>query len=52
MFEILIDHIEKVYGSESLELSNVYFYTANYLKFLNQQTKALACFLKAAKLRK
>ena len=41
-----------VYGSESLELSNVYFYTANYLRFLNQNTKALACFLKAAKLRR
>lgn len=52
MFEILLAHIEKVYGSDSLELSNVYFYTANYLNFLNQSTKALACFLKSAKLRK
>ncbi len=52
MVEILMNHIEKVYGPESLELSNVYFYNANYLNFLNQPNKALACFLKAAKLRK
>lgn len=52
MFEILISHTEKVYGSDSLELSNTYFYTANYLNFLNQPTKALACFLKCAKLRR
>lgn len=52
MFEILIMHTEKVYGPDSLELSNVYFYTANYLNFLNQGTKALACFLKCAKIRK
>lgn len=52
MFEILISHIEIVYGKDSLELSNVYFYTANYLNFLNQSNKALACFLKAAKMRK
>ena len=52
MFEILISHTEKVYGSDSLELSNIYFYTANYLNFLNQPGKALACFLKCAKLRK
>lgn len=52
MFGILIAHIEKVYGSDSLELSNVYFSTANYLNFLNQNNKALACFLKAGKLRK
>ena len=30
----------------------MYFYTANYLRFLNQNSKALACFLKAGKLRK
>ena len=35
-----------------MELANIYFYAANYLKFLNQNTKALACFLKSAKLRK
>lgn len=29
----------------------MYFYAANYLNFLNQPNKALACFLKAAKLR-
>lgn len=52
MFEILISHTEKVYGSDSLELANTYFYTANYLNFLNQGTKAIACFLKCAKLRK
>lgn len=52
MFSILIAHFEKVYGIDSLQLSNVYFYTANYLNFLNQNTKALACFLKAAKMRK
>lgn len=52
MFQILISHFEKVYGVDSLQLSNVYFYTANYLNFLNQTTKSLACFLKAAKLRK
>ncbi len=52
MLEVLIWHIEKVYGSDSLELSNVYFYTANYLNFLNQYNKSLACFLKAAKMRK
>lgn len=45
-------HFEKVYGSDSLELSNIYFYTANYLYFLKKPTKALACFLKCAKLRK
>lgn len=52
MFEILIAHTEKVYGADSLELSNIYFYTANYLNFLNQGSKALACFLKCAKLRR
>lgn len=52
MFEILISHTEKVYGPDSLELSNIYFYTANYLNFLNQPTKALACFLKCGKLRR
>jgi hypothetical protein len=52
MFEILISHTEKVYGADSLELSNIYFYTANYLNFLNQPGKALACFLKCAKLRR
>ena len=52
MFEILITHIDRIYGSDSMELSNAYFYTANYLNFLNQGTKALACFLKAAKIRK
>ena len=51
IMEILINHIEKIYGSHSLELSTVYFYTANYLNFLNQPNKAFACFLKAAKLR-
>jgi tetratricopeptide (TPR) repeat protein len=52
MFEILISHTEKIYGIDSLELSNCYFYTANYLNFLIQNTKALACFLKCAKIRK
>jgi hypothetical protein len=56
MFEILIKHAEIVYGGDSLELSNIYFYAANYLNFLNQanqdSSKALACFLKCAKIRK
>lgn len=52
MFGILIAHVEKVYGPDSLELSNVYFSTADYFDFLNQSNKALACFLKAGKLRK
>jgi tetratricopeptide (TPR) repeat protein len=30
----------------------VYFYTANYLHFLNQNNKALACYLKSGKMRK
>lgn len=51
IFEILINHIEAIYGPQSLELSNAYFYCANYLNFLNQPNKAFACFLKAAKLR-
>lgn len=52
IFEILINHIEKVYGGDSLELSNLYFYVGNYLTFLTQPNKALACFLKAGKMRK
>jgi tetratricopeptide (TPR) repeat protein len=51
VLEILINHIEAIYGSNSLESSNIYFYCANYLNFLNQPNKAFACFLKAAKLR-
>lgn len=51
ILEILINHIEVIYGSNSLELSNIYFYCANYLNFLNQPNKAFACFLKSAKLR-
>jgi len=51
VLEILINHIEVIYGSNSLETSNIYFYCANYLNFLNQPNKAFACFLKAAKLR-
>ncbi len=51
IIEILINHMEVIYGANSLELSNMYFYTANYLSFLNQPNKSFACFLKAAKLR-
>ncbi len=51
ILQILINHIEVVYGHDSYELSTIYFHTGNYLNFLNQSNKALACFLKAAKLR-
>ncbi len=50
-YQIYTNHIELVFGSESLELSNVYFCVGNYYREINEVTKAVACFVKAASIR-
>lgn len=46
-----MNHIELVFGSDSLEVSNIYFLVGNYYREINQPTKAIACFAKAATIR-
>ena len=50
-YEIYTSHIELVFGGESLELSNVYFCVGGYYREVNEVTKAIACFVKAAAIR-
>ena len=50
-YQIYTNHIELVFGGESLELSNVYFCVGNYYREINEVTKAVACFVKAASIR-
>ena len=50
-YQIYTDHIELVFGSESLQLSNVYFCVGTYYREANEVTKAIACFVKAAAIR-
>ena len=52
IIEIILKHCEKFYGSESLEVSNIYFYLGHYLYFMGHKNKAIACFLVAAQLRR
>jgi tetratricopeptide (TPR) repeat protein len=50
-YQIYTNHIELVFGPESLELSNVYFCVGNYYKEISEVTKSIACFVKAATIR-
>jgi tetratricopeptide (TPR) repeat protein len=50
-YQIYTDHIELVFGSDSFELSNAYFCVGNYYREINEPTKAIACFVKAATIR-
>lgn len=40
-----------VFGPESYELSNAYFSIGNYYREIHENTKAIACFVKAATIR-
>lgn len=50
-YQIYTNHIELVFGSDSYELSNAYFCIGNYYREVNEVTKAIACFVKAATIR-
>lgn len=50
-YQIYTAHVELVFGSDSYEASNAYFCIGNYYREINQVTKAIACFVKAANIR-
>ena len=51
LYEIYTEHVQKIFGEHSYELSNCYFMIGSYFMERKEYNKAIACYVKASQLR-